>query len=106
MPEITWFNEDDVLIGDDNFSIKTVENHETCEVKSTLVYDRAVLDDENMHYRIEAENFVGKYATHEFGLIGELMTVMVFCILCHILCYALHTLPILLHTKMYGVIIP
>lgn len=71
LPEVTWFKDDEIFIGDDNCSIKTTEYSDRCEVKSSLSFNKTILEDEHMNYRIEAENSVGKCSTNDFGLIGK-----------------------------------
>ena len=70
LPEVTWFCEDEPLPLDNVWSSR---NADKFEVKSVLTFPSVLLDDENTAYRIEAENAVGKYATHEFALIGEIV---------------------------------
>ena len=70
LPEVTWFRDDQVI---DPHNVKWSKNAEAFQVKSTYSILSASLDDESTRYRIEAENPVGKYATHEFSVIGEVL---------------------------------
>ena len=68
VPEVTWLRDDDAI---EPQNVKTEPKPESFEAKSTLTVPKATLEDESVRYRIEAENSVGKYATHEFAVTGE-----------------------------------
>lgn len=73
LPEITWFLEDAAIISTDSCIVKTTESSEDCEVESKLCLSNVAFTNENLRYHVEAENSIGKYASHEFALIGEVL---------------------------------
>ena len=70
LPEITWFKEENTIMGDDDITIETKERTNKLEVESLLCIKSALLNDESDLYRIEAENSIGN-VVHDFGLTGE-----------------------------------
>jgi hypothetical protein len=82
LPDITWLRDDQAI---DSENILASQKPDSFEVTSSYTIPSARLEDESARYRIEAENNVGKYATHEFALIGESLYKELLILFCFVL---------------------
>ena len=76
MPTLTWVKDGQKQLGDGEMKVQTKETSRKLEVESWLKIGNSSLDDESLHYTIEAVNSVG-IISHGFSLIGDLIVHLV-----------------------------